>query len=62
MISMVEKVTRLELTDCYDIRDKLLLELRKQKEKFINCKHIQEFEIEWMEKYINEERIICQNQ
>lgn len=52
MISMVEKVTRLELEDCYEIRDMLVVELAKHKDEFVNCDWILDFEKEWMKRYV----------
>lgn len=52
MISMVEKVTRLELADCYGLRDKLREALRRNREAFLSCPEILEFEQKWMEEYV----------
>ena len=52
MISMVEKVTRLGLSDCYQICDKLQKKLCENRETFINCGYILDFEREWMNEYV----------
>ena len=52
MISMVEKVTRLQLKDCYNTRDRLMQVLSEDFESFINCEFIQDFEKAWMFRYI----------
>ena len=52
MISMVEKVTRLELMDCYGLRDVLIAELQENREAFLSCPEILDFEREWVEKYV----------
>lgn len=52
LISMVEKVTRLELTDCYEIRERLVAQLREHNDTFYHCPWISEQEKEWMNRYI----------
>ena len=52
MISMVEKVTRLGLMDCYGLRDVLIAELQENREAFLSCPAILDFEREWVEKYV----------
>lgn len=52
MISMVEKVTRLGLTDCDAQRERMVRELREHREEFLGCPEILEFEKEWMEGYV----------
>ncbi|MDE7244469.1 MAG: glycosyltransferase [Oscillospiraceae bacterium] len=52
MISMVEKISRLELTDCYAIREQLRRELSVNREVFITCGLTLAFEKEWMEEYV----------
>jgi hypothetical protein len=49
---MIEKVIRLELAGCYQLRDVLLMELRAHREQFMSCPWILDFEKEWMERYI----------
>ena len=53
MISMVEKVTRLNLTDCGAQRERMVRELRANREEFLRCPEILDFEKNWMEKYIS---------
>ena len=52
MISMVEKITRLELTDCAAIRERLAAALRADREESLSCPEILDFEREWVEKYV----------
>lgn len=52
MISMVEKVCRLKLTDCREPLKRMRDELRKHGREFLGRPEIMEFEREWMEKYI----------
>lgn len=52
MISMVEKVTRLELADCYGLRDALTAELRKHRAEFLACPEILDLEKKWMGVYV----------
>lgn len=51
-ISMVEKVTRLELHDCYALRDELARKLREVKDEFTGCELTQNFEKDWIKKYV----------
>lgn len=51
MISMVEKVTRLKCSDCYPLRNKLVMELQANREAFLSCPKILDFEREWVEEY-----------
>lgn len=52
MISMVEKVVRLELTNCEEELEYMKTELTTNKEQFLNCPEILGFEKEWIEKYV----------
>lgn len=52
MISMVEKITRLELTGCVPARERLAAELRANRKEFLSCPEILDFEREWVERYI----------
>lgn len=52
LISMVEKVTRLELKECYNLRNALTAELREHRAEFLACPEILEFEKKWMEEYV----------
>lgn len=52
MLSMVEKVTRLELDGCYELRDRMKLELSGHREEFLNDGLMQDFEKEWMKRYL----------
>ncbi len=52
MISMVEKVSRLELVECYEIKDALVKALSTHREEFLGCEEILEFEKEWVERYL----------
>ena len=52
MISMVEKIARLELAGCGAIRERLEAVLGANREKFLSCPELLEFEREWVERYI----------
>ena len=52
MMSMVEKVTRLRRSDCYPLRDRLVMELRTNQEAFLSCPKILDFERKWVEEYV----------
>ena len=52
MISMVEKVKRLELHDCDDICEKSIHKLSDVRDRFVALKYTQDFEREWMEMYV----------
>ena len=52
MISMVEKVKRLSLTGCNDICERIVNELTLCKDYFLQSEYIQDFEREWMERYV----------
>lgn len=52
MISMIEKVSRLELKDCYEIKNKLINELREKQEIFLKSPWISEMEKMWMKEYV----------
>jgi glycosyltransferase involved in cell wall biosynthesis len=52
-ISMVEKVARLNLTDCAAIAAELRQELAKCRNEFLASPHILDFEKDWMELYVS---------
>ena len=52
MISMVEKVKRLELMECDDICEMVIGKLVAYKEEFLQTNYTEDFEREWMEKYV----------
>lgn len=52
MLSMVEKVSRLELADCYGLREKMLAELYVNRTEFRHCEWIYAFEEEWVTAYV----------
>ena len=52
MISMVEKVRRLHLAGCGEICRKMETKLSLYQDEFIQSPFLQDFEREWMEKYI----------
>ena len=52
MISMVEKIHRFELKDCEKHLLHMTEELSKHRRDFLNCPEIQDFEREWLDKYI----------
>jgi glycosyltransferase involved in cell wall biosynthesis len=51
-MSMTEKVTRLQLADCYTLRDQMVTELLLHRSEFLNCPWILDFESEWMKEYV----------
>ncbi len=53
MISMVEKINRLELSDCGEQLKYMSDILRKNCEEFLSSPEILDFEQEWVKKYIN---------
>ena len=53
MISMIEKITRLHLTNCASELATLKKELASHREEFLNCPEIMDFEKEWMERYVH---------
>ncbi len=55
MISMVEKITRLPLPDCYNTRDMLISTLKECQTAFLASENILPFEKEWMKVYVNGE-------
>ncbi len=52
MISMVEKVSRLNLTNCSKQLEYMKEVLAKNRDEFLGCPEILDFEREWMKKYI----------
>lgn len=52
MISMVEKIRRLELTACHAQLESMLAQLRTVRSAFLSCPEILDFEKEWMERYV----------
>ncbi len=52
MVSMVEKITRYNISDCAQIRGALCEVLSRNQEKFFNSARITDFEKEWMRKYV----------
>jgi len=52
MISMVEKITRLRLSDCYTQLEYMLAVLKENCEKFKQAEWTREFEKEWMKRYV----------
>lgn len=53
MISMVEKINRLELNDCRKQLDHMLSVLSENREEFLGSPEICDFEREWTERYIH---------
>ncbi len=54
MISMVEKISRLNLHECYGRRDELIRAIRSNRVEFLNSNYIQSFEQEWVARYCDE--------
>ena len=52
MISITEKIIRLEISGCEDQLADMKHELRTHREAFLNSPEILEFEREWMERYV----------
>ncbi len=52
MISMVEKISRYSLEDCYGTRTELVKRLKTVRTEFLQSDYIQEFEKEWVERYV----------
>lgn len=52
MISMVEKINRLELQGCERQLQLMTKELSEHREEFCSCPEILDFEREWLDKYI----------
>ena len=52
MLSMLEKITRLTLTDCYAIANQLRHELVEHKREFVNSGLLSEVEKQWMTAYL----------
>ena len=52
MISMTEKIIRLEISGCEEQLADMKHELRTHREAFLNSPEILEFEREWMERYV----------
>lgn len=52
MISMVEKIVRLNLSDCAGELAEMRGELSEHECEFLSCPEIQDFEKEWMSRYI----------
>ena len=52
MISMVEKINRLQIRDCGIQLDRMIQELREHREEFLSSAEILDFEREWVGKYI----------
>ena len=53
ILSMVEKITRFELTGCYEIRSQLVAKLSAVKQEVLACGYLTDLELEWMEYYIS---------
>lgn len=52
MISMVEKISRLELKSCYEQRDSLVEKLKLRANELLKSELIQDFEREWIYCYV----------
>lgn len=52
MISMVEKITRFERTNCEDVKNEMLAVLKKHREDFLSCPWTQNFEREWINRFV----------
>lgn len=52
ILSMIDKIERYEIIECYEHLYDMKDELRKNYTQFISSKYIKEFEREWLSKYI----------
>ena len=52
MVSMVEKINRLNIADCDKQLNMMLAVLRQNRQKFTSFTELQNFEKEWIEKYV----------
>lgn len=52
MISMIEKINRFDLDDCYSIMNMMKKELTEKSDEFLNSEYCLEIEKEWMDKYV----------
>ena len=52
MISMVEKISRYSIAECFDRRSLMIKELAECRDTFMNCGYALDFEKEWMEQYV----------
>jgi glycosyltransferase involved in cell wall biosynthesis len=52
MISMIDKIVKYSLADCYERREEMTAELQKHRNEFLSCPYIQDFEREWIEMYV----------
>ena len=52
MISMVEKITRLNCHECDGLKESMSKTLAENREVFYNSEHTAEFEKDWLDKYI----------
>lgn len=55
MISMVEKIHRLEIPGCEKQLERMKEELRTHREDFLTCPEILDFEGKWVEQYVHTE-------
>lgn len=53
MISMIEKIDKFQLKNCGVLQKELIEILREHKEQFVGMPEIKEFELEWVERYVN---------
>ena len=52
MISMVEKITRLNIPDCEGHLEAMKKELSAHRQEFLNASETLDFEKMWMEEYV----------
>ncbi len=52
MISMVEKINRFNIPNCENVRERMITELKKNKDIFVHSTEIHDFEKKWMQLYI----------
>jgi glycosyltransferase involved in cell wall biosynthesis len=54
MISMIDKIVTYNLADCEERRVDMTRKLQKYRTEFLSCPYIQDFEKEWMDRYVQQ--------
>jgi glycosyltransferase involved in cell wall biosynthesis len=52
MLSMVDKISKHSLAECYERKEELLAVLKKNEDKLSTSKYIQDFEVKWLQMYV----------
>jgi len=53
MISMIDKIDRLEIKGCIHHFNAMVSKLRENRCEFLQCGYMQDFELEWVSKYVD---------